>query len=242
MFRALRAAFIAFLFVASALAADVKPYVNEEMASDAVRLAATLKVEAGKIGAEAQGKTPDDLRKLAGAAVAAGKFDVAAKLAAAAVTAAPKDPANWLAYAYCRGQGRRRPGQQPLGSRHARGGSRLRRLPARRPSGRPGRGAVAARRSPCAPQRLARRARRLQGFARPARQYRCPEDLRGDARAIRLPHPRLQGRQRIRPIRAPASISPSRWRARPISPPMSPCRAPRARRSRTRTSRSASRA
>ena len=100
MFRALRAAFIAFLFVASAQAADVKPYVNEELASDAVRLAATLKTEAGKIGAEAQGKTPDELRKAAGAAVTAGKFDVAAKLAAAAVTAAPKDPANWLVYAY----------------------------------------------------------------------------------------------------------------------------------------------
>ena len=99
MIQALRAAFIAFLFAASALAAEVKPYVNEDMASDAVRLAATLKAEAGKIGAEAQGKTPDDLRKSAGAAVAAGKFDVAAKLAAAAVTAAPKDPANWLTYA-----------------------------------------------------------------------------------------------------------------------------------------------
>ena len=100
MFRALRAAFIAFLFVASAQAADVKPYVNEELASDAVRLAATLKTEAGKIGAEAQGKTPDELRKAASAAVAAGKFDVAAKLAAAAVTAAPKDPSNWAAYAW----------------------------------------------------------------------------------------------------------------------------------------------
>ncbi len=100
MIQALRAVLIALLFVGSALAADVKPYVNEDMASDAVRLAATLKAEAGKIGAQAQGKTPDDLRKAAAAAVTAGKFDVAAKLAAAAVTAAPKDPANWLAYAY----------------------------------------------------------------------------------------------------------------------------------------------
>ncbi len=100
MIQALRAAFIAFLFVASAQAANVRSYVNEDMASDAVRLAATLKIEAGKIGAQAQGKTPDELRKAASSAVVAGKFDVAAKLAAAAVTAAPKDPANWLAYAY----------------------------------------------------------------------------------------------------------------------------------------------
>src|SRR5208283_193787 len=99
MIQALRAVLIAFLFVASALAADVKPYVNEDMASDAVRIATTLKAEAGKIGAEAAGKTPDDLRKAAAAAVVAGSFDVAAKLAAAAVTSAPKDPANWLGYA-----------------------------------------------------------------------------------------------------------------------------------------------
>src|SRR5271165_2511974 len=99
MIQALRAVLIAFLFVASALAADVKPYVNEDMASDAVRLAETLKTDAAKIGAEAAGKTPDDLRKAAAAATTAGKYDLAAKLVAAAVTGAPKDPANWLGYA-----------------------------------------------------------------------------------------------------------------------------------------------
>ena len=100
MLRALRAALMALLVTSAALAAELKPYVNEDLASDAVRLAATLKTEAGKIGAQAAGRTPEDLRKAASAAVAAGKFDVAAKLAAAAVTAAPKDPANWLAYAW----------------------------------------------------------------------------------------------------------------------------------------------
>src|SRR5208283_3607239 len=99
MLQALRAVLIAFLFAGAAFAAEVKHYVNEDMASDAVRLAETLKGEAGKIGAGAAGRTPDDLRKEAAAAVIAGKFDVGAKLAAAAVTAAPKDPANWLAYA-----------------------------------------------------------------------------------------------------------------------------------------------
>ena len=69
------------------------------MASDAVRLTETLRIEAGKIGAQAADKTPDDLRKAADAAAVAGKFDAAQKLAAAAVAAAPKDPANWLAYA-----------------------------------------------------------------------------------------------------------------------------------------------
>jgi uncharacterized protein YfaS (alpha-2-macroglobulin family) len=99
MLRILRAALLAALFAGAAFAAEVKPYADEEMASDAVRLAETLKTAAGKIGAQVAGKSPDDLRKAAAAAVAAGKFDAAAALAAAAVTAAPKDPANWLAYA-----------------------------------------------------------------------------------------------------------------------------------------------
>ncbi len=69
------------------------------MASDAVRLAESLRTRAATIGAQTKEKTPDDLRKAAAAAATAGKFEAAAKLAAAAITAAPKDPANWLAYA-----------------------------------------------------------------------------------------------------------------------------------------------
>jgi uncharacterized protein YfaS (alpha-2-macroglobulin family) len=101
MLRTIRsfAALLLLLLAGAALAADVKPYAREDMASDAVRLAETLKGEASKIGAQAAGKTPEDLRKAAAAATAAGKFDVASRIAAAAVTAAPKDPANWLAFA-----------------------------------------------------------------------------------------------------------------------------------------------
>ncbi len=101
MLHSLRAFVILVLFATAGVAhaADPKPYAREDMASDAVRLTETLRIEAGKIGAEAAGKTPDDLRKAANAAAVAGKFDVAQKLAAAAVTSAPKDPANWLSYA-----------------------------------------------------------------------------------------------------------------------------------------------
>ena len=97
----LRAFAVCLLFATAgaALAADTKPYAREDMASDAVRLTETLRIEAGKIGAQAAGKSSDDLRKAANAAAVAGKYDVAQKLAAAAVTAAPKDPADWLAYA-----------------------------------------------------------------------------------------------------------------------------------------------
>ena len=38
---------------------------------------------------------------------------------------------------------------------------------------------------------------RAQGLARPTRLDRRAQDLRGDARRARVPHPRLQGRQRI---------------------------------------------
>ncbi|WP_245428246.1 alpha-2-macroglobulin family protein [Roseiarcus fermentans] len=99
MLKVLRAAVAALCFASVAIAAEVKPYANEDLASDAVRLAETLKIAAGKIGAQTAGKTPDDLRKAAAAAATGGKFDAAAALAAAAATAGPKDPANWLAYA-----------------------------------------------------------------------------------------------------------------------------------------------
>ena len=88
-----------FLIVGAALAADIKPYVNDDLASDAVRLAETLKAEAAR-AARTAGKSPEDLRKAAAASIAAGKFDVAARLAAAAVTAAPKEPSNWGTYAW----------------------------------------------------------------------------------------------------------------------------------------------
>ncbi len=88
------------LVATSAVAADVKPFAREDMASDAVRLAETLRVATAAIGAQVKGETPQQLLKDAAKAVVAGDFDAAQKLAGAAVTAAPKDPANWLAYAF----------------------------------------------------------------------------------------------------------------------------------------------
>jgi alpha-2-macroglobulin len=88
------------LFTAgAAAAAEIKPFAREDMASDAIRLTETLRAQAATIGAQAKGRTPDELRKAAAAAAAAAKFDDAAKLAAAAVASGPKDPVNWLAFA-----------------------------------------------------------------------------------------------------------------------------------------------
>ncbi len=82
-----------------ALAADAKPYAREAMASDAVRLIETLRKDAIAIGAQAKNKSPEQLRKDAGAAVIAGDFKLAGGLAGAAIAAAPKDATNWLAFA-----------------------------------------------------------------------------------------------------------------------------------------------
>ncbi len=83
----------------AALASEGKQFAREDMASDAVRLTETLRIATAAIGAQVKGKAPDQLRKEAAAASAAANFDAAEKLAGAAITAAPKDPANWLAYA-----------------------------------------------------------------------------------------------------------------------------------------------
>ena len=90
-------AFFLVLAAGAAFAAEAKPYARDDMASDAVRLAETLRADAAKIGAATAGKPPDALRKAAESAAAGGKFTDAEKLAAAAITAGPKDPANWLA-------------------------------------------------------------------------------------------------------------------------------------------------
>ncbi len=84
------------LTAAGVNAAEPKPFAREDMASDAVRLTETLRIDAGKIGPQMRSKSPDDLRKAAAAAATASKFDDAERFAAAAITAAPKDPANWL--------------------------------------------------------------------------------------------------------------------------------------------------
>src|SRR6516162_7923110 len=100
MLHALRSlAVLLLLLGASAGAAEIKPFAREDMASDAVRLTETLRIATAAIGAEVKGKTPRQLLTEAAKAIAGGDFPAAEKLAGAAITAAPKDPANWLAYA-----------------------------------------------------------------------------------------------------------------------------------------------
>ncbi len=100
MLHALRSlAVLLILLAGAASAAETKPFAREDMASDAVRLTETLRVATAAIGAQVKGKTPQQLLAEAARAVAGGDFAAAEKLAGAAITAAPKDPANWLAYA-----------------------------------------------------------------------------------------------------------------------------------------------
>ncbi len=100
MLHALRSlAVLLILFAGSAGAAELKPFAREDMASDAVRLTETLRIATAAIGAQVKGKTPQQLLVEAGRAVMASNFGDAEKLAGAAITVAPKDPANWLAYA-----------------------------------------------------------------------------------------------------------------------------------------------
>ena len=68
MFQALRSLAVLLLLIATAaVAAEIKPFAREDMASDAVRLTETLRVATASIGAEVKGKTPDQLRKEAAA-------------------------------------------------------------------------------------------------------------------------------------------------------------------------------
>ena len=83
----------------AAWAADIKPYAREDLASDVVRLTETLRKETAQIGAKIKGKSADQLRKDAAAAVADKKFKDASAFLGAAVTANPKDAGAWLALA-----------------------------------------------------------------------------------------------------------------------------------------------
>jgi uncharacterized protein YfaS (alpha-2-macroglobulin family) len=93
---------LAVLFIAvagTAWAADIKPYVREDIASDVVRLTETLRKETAQIGAKFKGKSADQLRKDAAAAIADKRFKDASPLLGAAVSANPKDGGAWLALA-----------------------------------------------------------------------------------------------------------------------------------------------
>ena len=239
MLKTLRAALVAVLFAGAAFAAD-KPYVNEDMASDAVRLAETLKSEAGKIGAQAAGKSPEELRKAALASIAAGKFDVAAKLAAAAVTAAPKDAKNWGTFAWVAvkaddAQANNRWELVTEGAAAAYGAYERATDPVAQAEALALLGDLFARHS-------------VWRGALDA--YKASLDKR-DNLDVRNTYEKLREQYGFRILdykvdnesttRASASPSPSSFSARPISRPTSRCREPRTRRSRTRTSSSASR-
>ena len=100
MLHALRSLAILLLLLAGAAGAtETKPFAREDMASDAVRLTENLRVATAAIGAQVKGKTPQQLLTDAARAVMGSNFGDAEKLAGAAIIAAPKDPANWLAYA-----------------------------------------------------------------------------------------------------------------------------------------------
>ncbi len=101
MLRAVRNFLALALLVAAgaALAAEIKPYVREDLASDVVRLTETLRKETAQIGAKIKGKSVEQLRKDAAAAIAPDNFKDASALLGAAISLAPKDAASWLALA-----------------------------------------------------------------------------------------------------------------------------------------------
>ncbi len=91
----------------------------------------------------------------------------------------------------------RRAGGRTLRFRSTRPDRGLRRLSARQRRRCASRSPRAARQSLRPPGDVAPGPRRLSRQPRPARRRRHAQDLRGHARKARLPHPRLQGRQRI---------------------------------------------
>jgi len=96
MRRLMRAAALAAALFGATAAQAQKSFVNDELASDAVRLEEKLKTE-GR-GAVA-GKPAPQLRREAEISLSRGDARRALALATAAVAADPRDPANWLGYA-----------------------------------------------------------------------------------------------------------------------------------------------
>ena len=83
-----RLLFLVLMLVAGAAsAAQVAPYVREDLASDVVRLTETLHKETTQIGATLKGRSGEQLRKDAAAAVASSNFKGASALLGAAISA-----------------------------------------------------------------------------------------------------------------------------------------------------------
>jgi hypothetical protein len=87
------------LVAGAACAAQGAPYVREDLASDVVRLTETLHKETTQIGATLKGRSGEQLRKDAAAAVASSDFKRASALLGAAISATPRDYGAWLALA-----------------------------------------------------------------------------------------------------------------------------------------------
>ena len=81
---------------AATAAPPIKPYVRDDLASDVVRLAETVRKETAQIGRQGQGQERRALRKEAAAAATAGDYKGASKLLGAAIAGNPKDAAAWL--------------------------------------------------------------------------------------------------------------------------------------------------
>ena len=190
-------AFGLLLAAGAAHAADPRPYAREFLASDVVRLVETLRKETAAESALAKGKSAEVLRKETAGAADASDFKLAGKLAAAAVTANPKDAANWLALARLAvraddAQAAERYALRERGATAAYAAYERLTAPAQQAEALAILGDLFARREMLAPL-----ARRLSGEPRPARRSRHRQDLRGSAGKARLPHRRLQGRQRF---------------------------------------------
>ena len=97
----LRFIFVSALILAAsfAAAAEIKPFVREDAASDVVRLAETLRKETADNGAKLKGMGADDLDKSAAAAEKKGEYKWASVLIGARVAADTKVYAAWLALA-----------------------------------------------------------------------------------------------------------------------------------------------
>ena len=226
-------------FAGAAWAADIKPYVREDIASDVVRLTEDAAQGDGEDRRQDQGHSQrDNCCKDAAAAIAAANFKDASALLGAAVAAHPKDAAGWLAFAKLGAGGGRREGGRSLRYRHARHDRRLRRL-----SNSQGRRRHRPRRSPRSA--ISRRATNpgasaLDAYKRePRSQGRCGHPRHSTRTCARSTASASSTTRSTTspPIPACASTSPIRWRARPISRPTSRSPARRTRRSPTRTSR-----